>query len=157
MAAKTDHNSGLNYLARFIVIVVSLCVVASDTSAIPLTFSGDTAIVQTEAERFGSDNGAAWTTNFLDWATAPVDLSFLNAPEKPAGKHGFLRAIKDRLVFADGTLVRFWGTNVAAYSLFATNSQGRQAAGAATVAARLQPGAVSPHRFGVGCNRMSSA
>lgn len=123
MAAKTDYNSGLNYLTRFtVMIVVSLSVVASDASATPLTFSGDTAIVQTEAEQFGSDNHAAWPMNFLDWATAPVDLSFLNAPEKPAGKHGFLKAVKDRLVFADGTLARFWGTNVAADSLFATNS-----------------------------------
>ena len=87
-----------------------------------LTVSGDTAIVPTAAERFGSDNNAAWLTNILDWATAPVDLSFLNASERPAGKHGFLKAVKDRLVFEDGTPARFWGTNVVAYSLFATNS-----------------------------------
>src|SRR5262249_43255877 len=60
--------------------------------------------------------------NILDWATAPVDLSFLNASEKPAGKHGFLKPVDERLVFSDGTPGRFWGTNVAAFSLFNTKS-----------------------------------
>lgn len=87
-----------------------------------LTFSGDVSIVPTVAERFGLDNDAAWPKNILDWAKAPVDLSFLNAPEKPAGKHGFLKTVNDRLVFDDSTPARFWGTNVVAYSLFATIS-----------------------------------
>jgi hypothetical protein len=88
-----------------------------------LTASNDVTIVPTLAERFGLDNESAWPTNILDWATAPVDLSFLNAPEKPAGKHGSLKAVNDRLVFDDGTPVRFWGTNVVAYSLFGTNHE----------------------------------
>lgn len=44
--------------------------------------------------------------------SAPLDISYLFAEEKPAGKHGFLRAEGDRFVFADGTPVRFWGTNL---------------------------------------------
>lgn len=52
------------------------------------------------------------------WQAAPVDLSFLNAREKPAGKHGFLRAVKDKLVFEDGTPARFWGTNLTSNALF---------------------------------------
>jgi len=88
-----------------------------------LTVSGDTVIAPTVAERFGSDNDTAWPTNILNWAKAPVDLSFLNAPEKPAGKRGFLKAVNDRLVFDDGTPARFWGTNLVAYSLFATTSK----------------------------------
>jgi hypothetical protein len=47
--------------------------------------------------------------------TAP-DLSGLN--EKPAGRHGFLRAAGDGFAFEDGTPVRFWGTNVVAGSAF---------------------------------------
>jgi hypothetical protein len=74
----------------------------------------------TAAERFGLESDAAWAKDILDWATSPVDLSFLNAPERPAGKHGFLTAVKDRLVFDDGTSGRFWGTNVTAASLFKT-------------------------------------
>jgi hypothetical protein len=63
----------------------------------------------------------AWPAGILDWNTSPVDLSFLNAPEAPAGKHGFLKARGDRLVFDDDTVARFWGTNLTAYALFGTS------------------------------------
>jgi len=43
---------------------------------------------------------------------APIDISYLFEDEKPAGKHGFLKAQGDRFVFEDGTPVRFWGTNL---------------------------------------------
>jgi hypothetical protein len=70
------------------------------------------------AERYGNDDVSAWTPDTLVWNKWPVDVSFLNADDKPAGKHGRLRAEGDRLVFADGTVARFWGTNVAAGALF---------------------------------------
>ena len=54
------------------------------------------------------------------WNASPVDLSFLNAAERPAGKHGFLGAVRDKLVFADGTPARFWGTNLTSDALFGT-------------------------------------
>jgi len=41
-----------------------------------------------------------------------LDISFLFADEKPAGKHDFLKTQGDRFVFEDGTPVRFWGTNL---------------------------------------------
>lgn len=41
----------------------------------------------------------------------PIDLSFVFENEKPAGKHGFLKADKDRFVFEDQAEARFWGTN----------------------------------------------
>lgn len=41
----------------------------------------------------------------------PVDISFVFAEEKPAGKHGFLQVSGRDFVFADGTKVKFWGTN----------------------------------------------
>src|SRR5665213_12160 len=88
-----------------------------------LDVSGDVAIGPTIAERFGLENQALWPIDLLDWKTAPVDLSFLNAPERPAGKHGFLNTAQDRLVFEDGTPVRFWGTNLTAYTLFATSRE----------------------------------
>jgi len=43
---------------------------------------------------------------------APIDISYLFAEEKPAGKHGFLTVQGERFVFEDGTPVRFWGTNL---------------------------------------------
>ena len=42
---------------------------------------------------------------------APIDLRFVFENEKPAGKHGFLRAVGDHFEFEDGTVGRFWGTN----------------------------------------------
>lgn len=47
----------------------------------------------------------------LPWDDMPIDLSFVYAEEKPAGKHGFLKAEGDRFIFEDGTEARFWGTN----------------------------------------------
>ncbi len=41
----------------------------------------------------------------------PIDLSFVYANEKPAGRHGFLRCVGDHFEFEDGTPGRFWGTN----------------------------------------------
>lgn len=41
----------------------------------------------------------------------PVDISFVFESEKPAGKHGFVRADGDDLRFEDGTLAKFWGVN----------------------------------------------
>ena len=41
----------------------------------------------------------------------PVDISFVFADEKPAGKRGFLKADGDQFRFEDGTLARFWGVN----------------------------------------------
>ena len=50
--------------------------------------------------------------------TAPLDISYVFAQEKPAGKHGFLQAKGDNFYFEDGTLVRFWGTNLNAGACF---------------------------------------
>ena len=41
----------------------------------------------------------------------PVDISFVFESEKPAGKHGFVRADGDDLRFEDGTHAKFWGVN----------------------------------------------
>ena len=43
---------------------------------------------------------------------APIDLRFVFKDERPAGKHGFLRANGDHFEFEDGTVARFWGTNL---------------------------------------------
>jgi hypothetical protein len=87
---------------------------------VTLDVSSDIAIKPTSAERFGSTDTSKWYDNVLDWRTSPVDLSYLNADDKPAGKRGFVKAKGDQLVFGDGTQARFWGTNVTAYALFMT-------------------------------------
>lgn len=53
-----------------------------------------------------------------DPMSAPLDISYLFEAEKPAGKHGFLRAEGEQFVFEDGTAVRFWGTNLNAGACF---------------------------------------
>lgn len=43
--------------------------------------------------------------------TMPIDISHVFEPEKPAGKHGFVRVDGEDLRFEDGTLAKFWGVN----------------------------------------------
>lgn len=83
-----------------------------------LNVTGDIELGPTPTERFGLADPASWPDDQLDWRTSPVDLSFLNAAEKPAGKRGFVKAVGEQLMFEDNTPVRFWGTNLSAYSLF---------------------------------------
>lgn len=42
----------------------------------------------------------------------PIDISFVFEEEKPAGKHGFLKADGEAFRFEDGTPVKFWGVNI---------------------------------------------
>lgn len=88
--------------------------------AATLSLTGDVEPDGTVSERFGLANPAMWPVDGVDWKTSPVDLSFLNDSEKPAGKHGYLKATGDRLKFSDGTIARFWGTNISAYTIFST-------------------------------------
>ncbi|MEI6299852.1 MAG: glycosyl hydrolase family 5 [Betaproteobacteria bacterium] len=85
-----------------------------------LSLAGDIVIDQTTQERFGAADHTKWPADILAWNVSPVDLSFLNAAEKPAGKRGFVKVVKDKLQFEDGTEARFWGTNITAYALFQT-------------------------------------
>ncbi len=64
--------------------------------------------------------GPTWFKDALAWDVSPVDLSFLNAGDRPAGKHGFVKPQGESLVFDDGTPVRFWGTNLSGPVLFNT-------------------------------------
>ena len=54
-------------------------------------------------------------SNFIPYPSfhddVPLDISFIFADEKPAGKHGFLKVQGRDFVFEDGTKVKFWGTN----------------------------------------------
>ena len=85
-----------------------------------LTVFGDIKVEQSLAEKFGTQDIGEWAVSTIGPDHAGPDLSFLNTDEKPAGKRGFVRAVGDKLVFADGTQARFWGTNITAYSIFST-------------------------------------
>ncbi len=85
------------------------------------SMSKDMTIRPTISERFGVDDASLWPVNNLDWQTSPVDLSFLNVAEKPAGRHGFVKAAGESLVFEDGARARFWGTNITAAAVTGTS------------------------------------
>jgi Cellulase (glycosyl hydrolase family 5) len=61
-----------------------------------------------------------WHKDILSDGVSPVDFSFLNAKDLPAGKHGFVKAQADQLVFSDGTPTKFWGVNLMASAVFGT-------------------------------------
>lgn len=94
------------------------------TMAVSLPAGGQ--VVKSLAERYGPLNRDECAKDLFAWDTSPVDLSFLNASEKPAGKRGFVTAKDDDFVFADGTKVRFWGGNIQAYALFRTAKENAQ-------------------------------
>ncbi|MDG3005042.1 cellulase family glycosylhydrolase [Paludisphaera mucosa] len=71
-------------------------------------------------ERYDPATPERWFSGAMAWDASPVDLRFLNADDRPAGRRGPVRAAGDGLVLGDGTPARFWGANLAAYALFAS-------------------------------------
>lgn len=69
------------------------------------------------------DNFSAhsWHKDILPETTSPVDLSFLNLSDKPAGSHGYIVSRNESLFFEDGTPAKFWGTNIMARAIFKTS------------------------------------
>ncbi|HJT23502.1 MAG TPA: hypothetical protein VJ873_02945, partial [bacterium] len=70
---------------------------------------------------------------------AALDLSFLN--DKPAGTHGFVSVKNGHFTFADGTRVRFWGTDLVGPNNFPSHEQ------AGALAERLSKLGVNIIRF----------
>lgn len=77
----------------------------------------------------------------LPWDDMPIDLSFVYKAEKPAGKHGFLKAAGERFIFEDGTEARFWGTNFNSAQCFPSHEQSEK------VARRLAKTGINMVRF----------
>lgn len=90
---------------------------------ITLTLPQKFTINPTTKEMFGTLSEQGSLKNIIDWNDFPIDLSFLNANEKPAGKHGFLKAVDEKLIFENGKIAKFWGTNLSASTLFKTPEQ----------------------------------
>lgn len=88
------------------------------TATVTLTVPGTVTLKPPLASRYGPRELETWHLDALvhdDW---PVDLSHLNAAHGRAGSHGPVRVDGEDLRFEDGTLARFWGTNLAASALF---------------------------------------
>ncbi|MFA7491235.1 MAG: cellulase family glycosylhydrolase [Mariniphaga sp.] len=64
----------------------------------------------------------------LPWNDMPIDLSFVYAKDKPAGKHGFLKVEGDKFVFENGTEGRFWGTNFNSAQCFPSHEHSEKVA-----------------------------
>ncbi len=86
------------------------------TVTMTITLPEGTQRMDGVSKRYGEYDATKWLTKTIDWGSSPVDLSYLN--DKPAGIHGFVKAEGDHFVFSDGTPIKFWGTNIAAYSIF---------------------------------------
>lgn len=86
-----------------------------------VSFSNNVALANSLTSAYGGNDTQNWQQNSLSEKVSPVDLSFLNNNELPAGKHGFVKARADKLVFEDDTPIKFWGANLQAYALFNTS------------------------------------
>ncbi len=91
--------------------------IEAETAELRMTVAIPGKFTQTPAER-AAPRDETWWPNDFHWNRSPIDLSFLNAHDRPAGKRGFLKAVGEDLVFEDGTKARFWGTNITALALF---------------------------------------
>jgi len=56
-------------------------------------------------------NGIKYVQYNLPWDDMPIDISQIFENEKSAGKHGFMTVQGNKLIFEDGTEMKFWGTN----------------------------------------------
>lgn len=65
-----------------------------------------------------------WNADTLPYDDVPVDLSFLNADDRPAGKHGPIRIDGEQYLRGDGKPLRLWGTNVTGNALFDPSDAG---------------------------------
>ncbi len=54
-----------------------------------------------------------------DFSGSSIDMS--DWLDKPAGKHGFVKVVDDKLVFEDATPVKFWGTNICSARPYSDN------------------------------------
>lgn len=81
------------------------------------------APIAPDAAQSARQDISRWRQRVMDWQISPVDLSFLNAKERPAGRRGFVMAAGDALVFEDGSPARFWGANLVARALFSTSRE----------------------------------
>ena len=103
---------------------LALAILRSEPSHVLNIVTGQTRPDKNAFDMSAEVSTADWIEFEVDWKTFPVDLSFLNERERPAGKRGFVRVENDRLMFEDGTVARFWGTNLTSFALFGTSQKG---------------------------------
>lgn len=115
-----------------------------------LTLNGDIGLEPTTTERFGLADPARWPDDQLDWQTSPVDLAFLNAPEKTR-RQARLRQGRRRTTGVRRRHARaLLGHQPVGLCAVQDPGRGNQAPGPAPVGPRLQSGTPAPPRLALG-------
>jgi hypothetical protein len=112
-----------------------------------LTFPGDVAFHATQADLDKFSRALAGPDWFAFQPAKSVVSGVIDMDpwlDRPAGKHGGVRMVKDRFVFEDGTLVKFWGVNLS----YTANAPERETADfTAARFAKYGINAVRMHKF----------
>jgi hypothetical protein len=118
--------------ARIWVAGTRLAANTPETTTLTLTLPAATAVLGKMEDVVVRNQTPEWFAYEVGKYGTPVDLSFLNKDAQgnwvPAGAHGFVKVDGERFVFADGTPVRFWGTNITAYAAVADAARAEQLA-----------------------------
>jgi len=100
-------NTKINFTGNLLKIPGSFSLVIILTLVFPMSANGVPLIPGNPYQNETARKTIPYT---LPWDDMPVDISFVFANEKPAGRHGFLQVKDDKFVFEDGTAATFWGT-----------------------------------------------
>ncbi len=95
--------------------------IGSQQTIMSVTVTPQVALSPPTVANYDYVDKTQWQQAILPEYASPIDLSFLNSADAPAGKHGFLETNADKLVFEDGTPAKFWGVNLQAKALFLTD------------------------------------
>jgi hypothetical protein len=115
--------------------------------ALTLTFPGDVAFYAAQADLDKFTRSLAGPDWFAFQPAKEVISGVIDVGpwlDRPAGKHGGVRMVKDGFVFEDGTPVKFWGVNLS----YTTNAPDKEAADfTAARFAKYGVNAVRMHKF----------
>jgi hypothetical protein len=91
----------------------------SESSSMTVKVSEGVSVLGPDSIAY-TDSDSSWRKDIMSPLSSPIDLSFLNKNDLPAGKNGFIQRKGDQLFFENGQPVKFWGANIQAYTLFKT-------------------------------------
>jgi hypothetical protein len=91
-----------------------------------------------------TDNTSSWFPFTPTSTPEPGVIGMQSWLDAPAGKHGFVRSINDKLVFENGRPVKFWGTNICSALPF---SDARRADAFVAFLSKYGVNAVRFHKF----------
>lgn len=117
-ALPNIYFEGKNKIRAMFVTAINI---GSQQTTMSVTVTPQLALSPPAVSNYDAVDQTQWQPDVLPENVSPIDLSFLNSADAPAGKHGFLTTNADQLVFEDGTPAKFWGANLQAKTLFKTD------------------------------------